>query len=191
MSSAENLRATGSTMVNAAAADLRNSKVIVGTDRLCIVRDIEFDAGHRVLGHESKCANLHGHRYKIECTVEAPRLDLLGRVIDFGCLKDIAGKWVDDVWDHNMLLHYQDPLLSSYDGMNGDTTTPEDICGRPPYIMKHKRNPTAENIAVEFFENVQPLLPPMIHIVQVVVHETPKCRAIYCPPQRMLPWASK
>ena len=57
-----------------------------------ITRRLEFDAGHRVLGHEGKCKNLHGHRYSAEITVTAPDLDGLGRVIDFGVIKEKVWK---------------------------------------------------------------------------------------------------
>ena len=136
------------------------------------------------MGHESKCAHLHGHRYKLEMTVIAPKLDSLGRVVDFGCLKRIAGGWIDHYWDHNMLLHQNDPLIqqSLYFPENG-TYRPDSqvLIGRAPWIMSESRNPTAENIAVEFVERVQPLLPIEIRICKVVVHETPNCRAIYVP----------
>ena len=47
-----------------------------------ITRRLEFDAGHRVYQHESKCNHVHGHRYVVE--VEATgTLDGLGRIIDF------------------------------------------------------------------------------------------------------------
>ena len=35
-----------------------------------ITRKLEFDAGHRVMNHESKCATCHGHRYVLEVTAE-------------------------------------------------------------------------------------------------------------------------
>ena len=41
----------------------------------------DISCGHRVYRHESKCAHLHGHNYRIHFTVTG-RLDSLGRVID-------------------------------------------------------------------------------------------------------------
>ena len=52
-----------------------------------ITKKLEFDYGHRVLGHEGKCRHLHGHRGVAEVTVYAPSLDNLGRVVDFGAIK--------------------------------------------------------------------------------------------------------
>ena len=75
-----------------------------------ITRKIEFDAGHRVYGHEGKCAHLHGHRYVAEITVQAEELDGIGRVIDFGAVKKVMKEWIDMCWDHNTLLNADDPL---------------------------------------------------------------------------------
>ena len=73
-----------------------------------ITRRLEFDAGHRVFGHESKCATLHGHRYVVEVTAQAAKLDSVGRVIDFSVLKERIGAWLDEKWDHNVIVFEQD-----------------------------------------------------------------------------------
>ena len=44
-------------------------------------RRLTFCAGHRVLGHESKCAHPHGHNYVVYVTAEAEQLDDVGRVM--------------------------------------------------------------------------------------------------------------
>jgi len=73
-------------------------------------RRIQFCAGHRVAGHENKCNNLHGHNYVAFITAQAHNLDNLGRVVDFSVLKDIIGGWIDDNWDHGLILWREDPL---------------------------------------------------------------------------------
>lgn len=154
---------------------------------ITITRKLEFDYGHRVLGHESKCAFLHGHRGVAEVTVEAPDLDNLGRVVDFGVVKQLVGGWVDEHWDHNMLLHPEDPLIKAVRELN--KTSPiqheaagwEDIVfggGKIPYIMRHG-NPTAENIAVELYHVASGLLPKPLRVVRVRIWETPNCHADY------------
>lgn len=67
-------------------------------------RKIEFDAGHRVVGHENKCQFLHGHRYVLEVKAESSVTDNLGMVIDFGHMKSIIQKWIDNNFDHNIIL---------------------------------------------------------------------------------------
>ena len=80
-----------------------------------ITKKIEFDYGHRVLGHEGKCCYLHGHRGVAEvtvCAVDDGGVDDLGRVVDFGVVKEVIGGWIDEKWDHNFLLHKDDPLCA-------------------------------------------------------------------------------
>ena len=134
-----------------------------------ITRHFRFDAGHRVLLHESKCRHLHGHDYHVELTVSAPELDSLGRVIDFSVLKQIVGTWIDDNWDHNLLLNKDDPFCSMITLVNN---------GRRPYLFIG--NPTAENIAKELFHRSQVLLVETeITVVNVRIYETPNCWADY------------
>ncbi|MGL4226390.1 MAG: 6-pyruvoyl trahydropterin synthase family protein, partial [Rickettsia sp.] len=71
-------------------------------------RRIEFDAGHRIIGHQNKCQFLHGHRYVLEITIAANETDKLGMVIDFGLIKDLAKKWIDENFDHSLILHQDD-----------------------------------------------------------------------------------
>lgn len=130
-----------------------------------ITRKLEWDSGHRVLGHEGKCKFLHGHRYVAEVTVEAAKLDKLDRVVDFGVVKQVVGGWVDEHWDHRMLLNSADPMV--------ETLLPE-----KPYIFK-QCNPTAEIIAKELFLLSISLLGGYLDVVRVRVYETPNCWAEY------------
>ncbi len=134
-----------------------------------VTRRLEFDAAHRVLGHEGKCKHLHGHRYVCEITVRANGLDNLGRVVDFGVVKERVGTWVDTHWDHNALLNATDPLWTNPEAR--DLAFPQ----VGPYLFNG--NPTAENIAAELFRIATKLLPPPLEVVGVVVWETPNCRA--------------
>lgn len=137
-----------------------------------IVRKLEFDAGHRILKHESKCKHLHGHRYVAEISCYCTELDSIGRVIDFGVVKDIVGKWIDDNWDHNMLLHSDDVLLK------GDEYVASELCGREPYVFQNC-NPTAEVIAERLLMISQELLANHgIKVRRVKLFETPNCWAI-------------
>lgn len=138
-----------------------------------VTRTFEWDAGHRVLGHEGKCKHLHGHRYKAEVTVVAPELDALGRVVDFGVLKDVVGRWVDEAWDHNLLLHKDDPLWRAA------VWDPAVLQGKEAYCMPNG-NPTAENIAQELYDVARRLLLALgFEVIKVRVWETPNCFADY------------
>lgn len=138
---------------------------------ITITRKLEFDYGHRVLGHEGKCRFLHGHRGVAEITVRAPQLDSVGRVIDFGVVKQLVGKWIDDNWDHNLLLNGDDPQLEYL-------RTTED---RSPYVMAIEGNPTAENMARHLYSVAVTLLPPNMQVVNVRIWETPACYADFTP----------
>lgn len=80
-----------------------------------ITRKVEFDAGHRIPSHDSKCRNPHGHRYVVEATVSGPIISESGRsdegmVVDFGNLKGIMQMAFSDSWDHAFLVYQDDPL---------------------------------------------------------------------------------
>lgn len=144
---------------------------------ITMTRKLEFDAGHRVFGHGGKCHNLHGHRYVVEATCSAPRLDDLGMVVDFGVVKQHLGTWLDKWWDHAMILSEGDPLLRMYQ--------PEGVCFDLKLFVI-PRNPTAENMAKYLAEVVWPRLeiPETDDLVleRMVVHETPNCRAEWMAP---------
>lgn len=133
-----------------------------------VTKRLEFDYGHRVLGHEGKCRHLHGHRGATEITVEAPRQDELDMVIDFGVIKQFVGRWLDDNWDHNMLLNADDPQLLHF----------QDTESRKPFVMTYG-NPTAENMAATLFGVCQSIFSGMkgLKVVAVRIYETPTCWA--------------
>jgi len=48
----------------------------------------DFSAGHKVTGHENKCAHLHGHNYRVHFTIRSEAgVDKIGRVLDFASIK--------------------------------------------------------------------------------------------------------
>lgn len=150
-------------------------------DTFAISRFFEWDAAHRVLGHGGKCRHLHGHRYKAEVMVkpaEVPdHLDSLNMVIDFSVIKEQVGKWIDKNWDHNILLHKDDPLMKIFHGVGCHTGLKTDVFGdADPYVFLNG-NPTAEIIAKELLGQVELLLPTTIDVVMVRVWETPNCHA--------------
>ena len=142
---------------------------------ITITRRLEFDYGHRVLGHEGKCRHLHGHRGVVEITVQAPELDSIGRVVDFGVIKRLVGGWIDNNWDHNFLMHPDDPLNKIIrDAQDKD----DPFQGREPYVMR-EGNPTAENMAKELFYVAQVLLTFDLEVIKIRIWETPSCYADY------------
>ena len=129
-------------------------------------RRLEWDAMHRIPRHESKCAAFHGHRYAAELTCMAP-LDALGRVIDFGVVKELVGGWIDRHWDHTAILQRGDP-----DPAIGEIAASNERHGRPVYWMEV--SPTAENLVAELANVAAGLLKPTgVTLERIRLWETP------------------
>ncbi len=133
----------------------------------------DFDYGHRVLSHEGKCRDLHGHRGVAEVYVDSPQLDALGRVVDFDVMKNGIGGWIDENWDHNFLVHKDDPLIF-------EKSWRWDVKSKNPYIMSNG-NPTAENVAEELFRAASEILyalDPKLKVAEVVFWQTANYSAL-------------
>jgi len=134
------------------------------------VRKLHLCYGHRVMDHESKCATLHGHNGIIWVhAVAKDGLDQLGRVIDFSVLKQKIGSWVDENWDHTMILNKSDKQTIE---LVNQAPSFKDI-----YILP--TNPTAENLASYLLYEICPMLlkDELVMIYKIVFHETENC---YC-----------
>lgn len=133
-------------------------------------RRLEWDSAHRVLRHESKCSTLHGHRYVAEIECEAEELDSVGRVVDFGVVKERVGTWIDENWDHTTLVNSDDEMLRRF------CERDEESGKRAPYVFMSE--PTAENIARVLFALATGMLEDAnVDVVRVRVYETPSCWA--------------
>lgn len=129
----------------------------------------DFCAGHRVAGHENKCAHLHGHNYRVHFKVAAPQLDTVGRIMDFSVIKEKLCMWLEDNWDHKFLLWEYDPLHEDLKRL-----VPGDIITVP-------FNPTAENMARYLVEDiaVDQLAGTGCVLIECKIEETRKCSATY------------
>jgi len=133
-----------------------------------ITKDLECDAAHRLRGHESLCANLHGHRYRIQVEVSAESLDRLGRVVDFGVVKARLGEWIAEKWDHACIVESADETLVRFLEMEGQRF----------YLLPGP--PTAELMAESFFSVAERLLiQDGVRVESVTVWETPSSRATF------------
>jgi 6-pyruvoyltetrahydropterin/6-carboxytetrahydropterin synthase len=134
-------------------------------------RRIEWDAMHRIPGHESKCKAFHGHRYAAEITCTSDELDRLGRVVDFGVIKARVGGWIDEHWDHTALLMRGDP-----DPAIEHLADANRRLGRPVYWLDCP--PTAENIVSELARVSQTLLEDTgVTVICIRLWETPNASA--------------
>lgn len=127
----------------------------------------DIACGHRVTGHEGKCAHLHGHGYRIHFRCRAAKLDAVGRVIDFSVMKERLCEWLERNMDHKCLIWQHDPHARSLEAID------------PEGVVLVRFNPTAENIASYLLEVVGPkqLQGTGVELISVKVEETPKCSA--------------
>lgn len=142
------------------------------------IRYHDISCGHRVVGHENKCASLHGHNYRIhfEC---AGDLDAVGRVIDFSVIKSKLCVWLEERWDHCFLAWEQDPLIRAMSRVLDEFALSE-LPDAGMGIVLVPFNPTAENMARFLLEVVGPaqLAGTGVLLESVLVEETRKCSAL-------------
>ncbi|MGC0372245.1 MAG: hypothetical protein DGJ47_000954 [Rickettsiaceae bacterium] len=127
-------------------------------------RRIHFDSAHRVMGHQNKCQYLHGHRYVLEITATSNELNDLGMVVDFGELKEIMKTWIDQNFDHNIILCKDDDQMGDF--------IAEYTKQKVYYI---DTNPTAENILLHLKSQVIPKIftSKAYKISKMRLYETP------------------
>jgi len=113
-----------------------------------------FSAGHALRGYRGKCENVHGHNYRVQITLEGPELDQIGLLVDFTHVKRVIRELIQRL-DHQFINDLE------------------------PFRTV---NPSAENIAKYFFEEVSKELqemPPGAMVKDVVIWETDTASARY------------
>ena len=113
----------------------------------------EFEAAHFIKDYPGKCARLHGHNWIVEAIVQGDKLNELGILIDFKILKNELNKVLDKL-DHQYLNELE--------------------------IFADK-NPTAENLAVEIFNELETseIFNGAAKLKAVKIYETPKSCVMY------------
>jgi 6-pyruvoyltetrahydropterin/6-carboxytetrahydropterin synthase len=104
----------------------------------------EFDAAHKIEGYVGKCAQLHGHTYKVEVFVVTSELDPIGISFDLRLLKEKLLQ-ITERLDHSFL---------------------NDI--------KELGNPSVENISRYIYQSMKENLPNGTSLEKARVWETPK-----------------
>lgn len=114
--------------------------------------EVEFAAAHHLRGYEGNCARLHGHNWKVIVEVTGSKLDDVGMVIDFKTMKKAARAAAEKL-DHQYLNEI------------------------PPFDTV---NPTAENIAVWFFDELRATLDrPSARISGITIWENARSAVTY------------
>jgi len=152
-----------------------------------IVRKFGIDCGHRLYEHDGKCKNIHGHRYTFHVYFTSDDLDKLGRVVDFGWVKNKIGNWLENNWDHGMLINENDPigeLWKQESWMTAECIIPIELLNALKELngMKHfflPCNPTAENLASQLYIIANQLMEGTgVTVCKVKCGETPNCEAL-------------
>ena len=72
-----------------------------------IKSEVQFDMAHYLSDYNGKCANIHGHRYKLIAKLASKELhsegQLRGMVDDFSNFKAVL-KDISDIFDHKLIL---------------------------------------------------------------------------------------
>lgn len=140
-----------------------------------VTRRLEFDSGHRIPNHRSRCRHLHGHRYALEVTLAGPVVTTPGdpregMVLDFSEVKEIARRVVVDVWDHAFLAWREDKAVLDF-----LATIPEHR------TVVFAAPPTAEHLAFAAFRLLDPAYRgeygSALTLERVRLYETPNCWA--------------
>jgi 6-pyruvoyltetrahydropterin/6-carboxytetrahydropterin synthase len=84
-----------------------------------IYKEVQIDTSHRLLHYKGKCANLHGHRWKIEVWMEGEPDPVTQILIDYSLIKQVINKY-----DHQIILNRDDPMVPRIEEFHPVITTP-------------------------------------------------------------------
>lgn len=128
-----------------------------------------FDSAHFLSGYKGKCANIHGHRWRVIAEVKSEKLlqggQLDGMVVDF---KDLKGdlKAIVDYYDHSLVIQKGTMREQTLNCIVEDGFKVIDVDFRP----------TAENFSYHFYKILEE---KGYDVKRVSVYETPTNCAIY------------
>jgi len=129
----------------------------------------EFDSAHFLAGYNGKCANIHGHRWKIEAVVESDALiadgEKSGMIMDFSDFKKEV-RALAKSFDHVLIYERGSLRETTLAALNEENFRLIEVGFRP----------TAENFAEYFFGILRSKGLPM---KSVTVYETPENCAVY------------
>lgn len=128
-----------------------------------------FDSAHFLHGYEGKCANIHGHRWRIEVEVGNEDLNEMGTnrgmIVDFSKLKKDLREITDDL-DHSFIIEAGSLKQKTMEALEEEQFR----------IIEVDFRPTAENFAKFFYEKMQE---KGYHVIRTTVYETPNNCASY------------
>lgn len=127
-----------------------------------------FDSAHFLAGYNGKCANIHGHRWRVVVSIKSTSLledkQSNGMIIDFTDLKNDL-KQITDSLDHTLIIETNSLSTNLYQALINENFK----------IVSLPFRPTAENLAQYIFE----LLAKKYNLDCIDVYETPNNCASY------------
>lgn len=134
-------------------------------ERIRITKSFYFEMAHALHGYDGKCAQIHGHSYKLYVTIigtpnESPASPKLGMVMDFGDLKAIVTDRIVSNFDHAVVLYKRGGTVSS------DETK---LLQRVVYV---DFQPTCENLISFIASELRPQLPSDVSLHSLRLVET-------------------
>lgn len=106
-----------------------------------------FDSAHKLNYYEGKCKQLHGHRFTYQVGIKHKVNTITGIALDFKKVKETLRECIEDRYDHQ----YLNDVLED--------------------------EPTAENLAIDIFKNLQGYCLGD-YVTYVEVFESPECSAL-------------
>ena len=131
--------------------------------------EASFDSAHFLTDYYGKCENLHGHRWRVEVTLEQQDLQAEGTmrdmVLDFGVFKK-AVRGIAEELDHTFLVEEG--------SLKPETVAALESEGFSLTVLPFRT--TAENLARYIFDELEAQGYP---VAEVEVDETPNNQAFY------------
>ena len=109
-----------------------------------------ISTGHRQYKADSHCRWIHGYGRYVELKFACDKRDDKGWVYDFGGLKWFK-KWLEDQWDHRLLLAHDDPLIGLFEGLHK-------LGGVNLNILPEGYGPGIEDSCKWVYDNVNPMI---------------------------------
>lgn len=128
-----------------------------------ITKEVYFCYGHRLMNHQGKCKNLHGHSVKASISISQEYLDDQGMVCDFSDIKSCVNSYIDEHLDHNFIVHKDDPIIPVLKIQN-------------ERFLAINEHPTAEVLSKMIYQHLKQ---QGLNVTEVVLWETASANASY------------
>lgn len=133
--------------------------------------EVQFDMAHYLSGYSGKCANIHGHRYRLIAKIGSKTLQQEGQcrgmVDDFSNFKK-ALKIIKNTFDHKLVIENNEEGRKIEERLK-DLTNNFDI-----YFVDYR--PTAEEMSRDIFNRLKEM---GLSVCEVEFFETPNNSCIY------------